>query len=198
MALVPDTRNSIVVTKSFDYRGATKTWSNRYHFEGDLPSDQTAFEAFADLVVAAEKAIYDAGVTITDVTCYDASTATATNPHGDAVYSKAYTTVGTGDFTSGGTKSPGDCAIYVRYGTPARSAKNHPIYLANYYHGCWQATGDHDSVNGPQHTAVDTYAGHWLTGFNCDGSPRERCGPRGAVATSKLVDTKVRHRDFPA
>lgn len=198
MAVVPDTKNSIVVTKQFTYRGATRKFTNRYHFEGALPADPTAWTTFCDNVVTAEKAIYHDAVEILQVDGYDASSATTTNPHGDAVFTKTYTTHGTGDFTTDGFTAPGDCAIFVRYGTTARSAKNHPVYLSNYYHGVYRSTDDADLVAASQKTAVETYADAWVTGFTDGTGPRERCGPRGAVAVTKSVSPYVRHRDFPA
>lgn len=198
MALSPDTRCSIVIDKQFTYRGATRIFSNRYHFEGDLPSDEAAWEELSDAIVTAEKPIYPATVEIVGATGYDFHSASPTNPHGDAVYTKTYAQDGTGDFTAGGTESPGDCAAFLRYSTPARSVKNHPVYLSNYFHGIYQQTGTPDNLNTLQKTAIEDYAAAWLTGFPADGSNRERCGPRGAVATAYRVDPFVRHRDFPA
>jgi hypothetical protein len=194
----PDTKHSIVIYKTFSYRGATRRWANRYHFEGDLPADSTAWTTLADNIVAAEKSIYDAGdVTIVEAVGYDAGTATSTNPHGDAVFSKTYTTAATGDFASTGHAAPGDAAALIRYSTPARSSKNHPVYLMNYYHNVFAPTSGVDSVLPAQVTALDAYAAAWVAGFSDGSETRERCGPRGAVAIGHRVDPFIRHRDFP-
>jgi hypothetical protein len=198
VAGTPDDRHSVVITKQFMYRGATRTFSNRYHFEGALPTDAAAWAAFVAAIVAVEKTIYSAGVEIIGATGYDSSSASPTNPHGDAVFTETLSVAGTGNFTSTGFQAPGDCAAYVRYSTPARSTKNHPVYLANYYHDVWHVLGDPDTIDPTQKTALQVYAADWLTGFTCDGTPRERCGPHGAVATNRKVDDHVRHRDFPA
>jgi hypothetical protein len=193
----PDTKNSIVITKSGPYRGTTRTWSNRYHFEGALPADPTAWGTLADNIVAAEKLCLNAATTIILATGYNAATATSTNPHGDAIFSKDYTTAGT--FTPGATDipSPGDAAVLVRYSTLARSTKNHPVYLFNYYHSAYQKSTDSDSVSTAQRALFVTYAAAWVTGFTDGSGARERCGPRGAGASGSTVDPHIRHRDFP-
>ena len=56
---------SIKVIKSFQYKGATRSFSNRYHFSGGTPSDATHWATLSDNVVAAEKALYAAHTTIT-------------------------------------------------------------------------------------------------------------------------------------
>lgn len=194
----PDTKHSIVVRKNFPYRNSSRDFTNRYHFEGDLPADDTAWTTLANNVTDAEQAIYETEVAIIEVVGYDAGTASATNPHGDAVFTLAMDKHGTLVPAAGDHKGPGDAAVLLRYGTPARSTKNHPVYLFNYFHGVYQDSSGPDLLSTPQKTAVEDYATSWITGFSDGSTNRERCGPRGAVATSRLVNSYVHHRDFPA
>jgi hypothetical protein len=191
----PDTRNSIVIRKSFSYRGGTKEWTNRYHFEGDVPASSADWTTFADAIVAGEKTIYKPDVTIIEAVGYDCSTATASRPNGDAVFTKTYSVVGTLGGT--GIPAPGDCAVMVKYHTPAKSSKNHPVYLMNYYHGALINAAGGDELDTTQTTAVENYADDWISGYSDGTANHERCGPRGAVATSRNVSGYARHRDFP-
>lgn len=194
----PDTKHSIVIKSEGSYRGGTRTWSNRYHFEGDLPPSDTAWGTFADAIVAAQKTCFTSDLTIVEAIGYDASTATTTNPHGDAVYEKTYTTVGTWTPGVNDVPTPGDACALVRYGTPARTTKNHPVYLFNYYHNAFSLDTNGDDLSSGQKTALESYADDWIAGFSDGTETHERCGPRGAVAVSRRVDPYIRHRDFPS
>lgn len=180
---------SVRFTKSFTYRGAARIFSNRYHFSGGVPADDTAWEALLDAIEADELAIYADSVTIHEG--YGL-------PAGSDVpaFSKLYDDVGTGGWSSS-TQAPGDCAALVRYATAALSTKRHPIYLMNYYHGCYLSSSlGTDFLNTTEKTALEEYADDWLAGFTAGGITAVRAGPHGATAVSRAVDQYVHHRDF--
>lgn len=193
----PDTRSSLVIVKSFTYRGGLKLFSNRYHVTGPETATLAEFETIADLVVADEAVIYSAGTHIVEAIWNDASTATSTNPHGIATHNKTYSTAGSFS-ASGEIELPGDCAAVIRYSTDARSVRNHPVYLFNYYHNVFRdAANPVDQILAAQVTAYNEYGDDWLAGYNDGTQVRIRCGPRGAVAQARTTLQFVRHRDFP-
>jgi len=189
----PSIDPSIKVLKTFTYRGSPRVWSNRYYFDNLAPTDSTHWTTLADAITTAEKAVYPttAGFSITGVLGYDAGSDVP-------IFSKTYSLAGTGSFGST-VNAPGDCAALVRYTTAARSSKNHPIYLFNYYH-CVQGptSGGGDILNANQKSALQTYAALWVAGFSDGTVTHHRCGPHGHPATGYLVDGNIRHRDFPA
>ena len=184
---------SIKVVKSYYYRNAPKVFSNRYHFVGGVPADDAHWDTLMDAVVVAEKAIYSNATTIIECVGYLAGSEVP-------VSTKVYTTVGT--YAGGANRAPGDSAGLIRYATAARSSKNHPVFLFNYYHDVWQvsssaASGGVDSVLGTQVTLYAAYAAIWTgAGFSDGTTSYNRAGPNGATATGYIVEPFITHRDF--
>ena len=184
---------SIKVVKTFSYRQELKRFSNRYHFNGGTPSDASHWHTLMDNVVAAEKAIFPSTVTIVECFGYAAGSDMP-------VASKTYSTAGTCSPAGVWKQAPGDVCVLLRWSTAARTSKNHPVYLFNYYHAAlvdYNAADEQDIPIPGQASAVDTYAGSWISGFSDGTLTLVRAGPNGASATGHQVEDYVTHRDFP-
>jgi hypothetical protein len=180
---------SVIIEKTIPWRGGTRTYTNRYHFNGGTPSDNAHWITLFDNIVTAEKAMHSASATITAARGYAAGSDVP-------VASKSYATVGT-CVTTGGQWVPGEVAGLVRYSTPARTSKNHPIYLFNYYHLVFAISTTGDLWLVTQKTAANTYGAAWVAGFSDGTNTYVRAGPNGVTAGAALAETNLTHRDFP-
>ena len=189
------TAPSVRIVKQFNYRGTVRNFSNRYHFHGGTPADATHWTTLCDAVTAAEKALYKTlatgGAKIIEAVGYAGGSEIP-------VFTKTYTLDGTGAFTSW-LAAPSDAAALIRYATPDRSSKNHPVYCFNYYHGIGMNNGTllYDQVNPDQKTALGVYGADWIAGFSDGANTYTRSRPNGNQCNGYFVEPLITHRDLP-
>jgi hypothetical protein len=186
---MPTTNPSIKIVKAISWKGTIQEWSNRYYFDGAVPSDEAHWTTLADAIVAAEQACFKSFIPFNHARGYDGATEIP-------VFQKDYAVSGTNSSISGDVQAA-EVAALVRYTTAKRTSKNHPVYLFNYYHGvvCTSSVNP-DWLETTQKTALSAYAAQWLTGFSDGSVTHKRCGPDGTAAILRLVESYVTHRDF--
>ncbi len=190
MAPAPSTRPSLKILYTIPYRGGSKTWSCRFHLAGGTPADAAHWAALALAVRNDLKAGISSGLSIVGSVGYAAGSEVP-------VWSEVVSVAGT---LATGTPATGDSAVYVRWTTDVRSTKNHPVYLANYFHGAsWSGSGSSDTLLAAQKTVYDNFAAKFASGgagFSDGAVTYHRAGPYGAVGLVGSCNQYVRHRDF--
>jgi hypothetical protein len=183
---------SLRVVKTSPFKGGTRTWSNRYHFNGGTPADATHWHTLMDAVTTAEKAIFQSGTHIVEAIGYQAGSEVP-------VASKVYSLAGTLTLAAGWFGQAPEVVGLARFATAARTTKNHPIYCFNYFHqvSTDPSGGYWDQLHGTQKTAMTTYCSSLISGFSDGSITAVRASPNGAAATGVLVEEWVTHRDFP-
>lgn len=180
---MPDTP-SIVIAKSFNYRGSPETWTNKYHFKGTTPANQADWLTLLRAIWDQERNFLGSDVTLVGGSGYAA---------GDEAAKAMFTAAnigGTGTTNAGSSGAssnyvPGDTAVWVRWTTDERNSKNKPKYLRKYFHGVPVLSTDGDQVPAATRTAMTAYAAKMYDGTLPGGF--KICGPQGADATGHGV-----------
>lgn len=179
---MPDT-DSIVIAKSFNYRGSPEVWTNKYHLEGTTPADLAAARTLLRAIWDSEKVVLGSDVTLVGGSFYNAGNEAA-------AFMFDATNIGGTSATNAGSSStsattPGDTSVWVRWGTAERNSKNKPIYLRKYFHGIPLQASDGDIVPSATRTALLAHGAKMYDGSLPGGM--KICGPQGADAISHGV-----------
>jgi hypothetical protein len=185
---------SIVIVQKFTYRGAPEEFSNRYHFNGTVPSSDAEWNVLADALVANLRPIFNSLVSFVRAYGYHAGIV-------PSVWGRDYTlapsTPQIGSGAVGGTLMPGDVAATTRWETGALNSRGRKIYLRKYWHGVQADPAQYDQLWATQKAAFQTLAGKLTdgTGF---GGDQVLAGPHGVTAgahvTSQWLTTRTLKR----
>jgi hypothetical protein len=172
----------LTIIKKFTYRADTQEeWSNQYWFTGATPADATAWNTLRAAIVAVERTIYPAAVTVIGAYGYASDADGAT-----AVYSLA---PGVGDLAgqlslTGGHVAPGDDAVWVRWKTSRTNTNGKPIYLRKYFHPAVITDSTAEDVLAAQTTALDALALKCKDGTLPDGRTITARGHTDTIVSS--------------
>lgn len=158
----------ITLVKKFTYRAdPNEEYANTYHFSGSVPSDNTAWTALFDALVAQEKTVYPSTTLVVQGYGYATD-----NPADNSVWSHdvhSSPVAGTLSMTSG-LKSMGDSAVWVRWKTSRLNSKGKPIYLRKYFHPACQLDSTHpDDIQAAQSAALLAFGTKLMDGSFIDG-----------------------------
>lgn len=180
---MPDT-DSIVIAKSINYRGAPEIYTNKYHLEGTTPTTLAEARTLLRAIWSSERGALGANTKLTGGSFYVAGNEAARFMF-DATNMGGTTAENSGGITSNtGEGTPGDAAVWVRWGTTERNSKNKPIYLRKYFHG-FPTEADGDIPAAAVRAALAAHGAKMYDGTLPGGM--KVCGPQGADAVSHAV-----------
>jgi len=174
------------------YKGGTKTWSNRWHFNSQVDMTEALFEALANWLKAYYKGSCPTETTVKEAIGYNGGSDV---PVWSLTINEAcLQTVGSNEYIA-----PLETVMLWRFDTAARSTKNHPIYLFKYMHSRILHTSEgHEEIPSGRLSTYNTYVDDIANGTTIGGTLYKICGPRGAAATGGVCERYCTHRDFPA
>lgn len=158
----------ITLIKRFLYRGdATEEWSNKYHFTGPIPANNTAWKALVDALIAQEKTVY---MSLSSVIRAYGYSDDSVSPN--AVWSFDYLAAGAtvaGTNTSPGNAMAGDQAFVVWWKTDRLNSKGRAVYLRKYFHSGVVNAVTPDSLAAGMAAPLDAFATKLRDGTFLDG-----------------------------
>jgi len=159
----------LTVIKRFPYRGdSNEEYSNKYLLTGTTPSDSSAWRTLFDALVAQEKTLYPSLVTVVRGYGYNDP-----DPLANSVWSVDLTvspnTPVAGTYTVGGTRCPGDAAVWVRWGLDRFNTKGKRVYLRKYFHPAYNDGTLYDPVHSAWITAGNAFGAKLQDGSFVDG-----------------------------
>lgn len=171
------------------YRGGVKEWSQLWHFTG-ADWTLTTFNNLTDALIAQLQGLLPPDTTIVGRVGYNPGSSVP-------VFDEGLALAGTSTAT-GSDRAPLEACALVRFGTTARSIKNHPIYLFKWFHAVYVV----DPANAEKlltglRSNMQSNMTTILAGLSDGTTTRDYCGPFGAVAQDRLVEEYVHMREFP-
>lgn len=176
----------LTVIKKFTYRNdATEEWSNQYHFTGALPSDDAAWVALFDALVAQEKTLYPSYSAVVAGYGY---TSDDPSQHAQWTHDISASPVA-GTYTVGsGHVAPGDAAMLVSWKTSRTNSRGKAIYLRKYFHNAVVNPTNQDVIDAGLQTAAAAFALKLYDGTFIDGRTLRSRGNSETLLTHAVAN----------
>lgn len=190
MPTVPPTQAGVKIVFQTPYRSGTKEWSQLWHFTGGSWQDSAHFVALYNALKAQLQGLLPSRTTFVEAVGYNPGSFVPVFTHTDGANGSSS--------VAGVPFAPLEAAMLARFSTTQRSTKNHPIYLYKWFHGIWTAgTTTPDQPPAGAISNMNSNLTTILAGLSDGTLTRDYCGPRGAVAQSRLVLPDLHMREFP-
>jgi hypothetical protein len=153
---------AIVVVQSFQYRDQPEEFSNKYHFAGPAPGDDTSWKALADSLINVLRPAFTSSISFVRAYGYNDGDHPSVWGHDYAIPGPPF--VGSAPAPTDGIPVPGDAAVMARWPTVKRNSRGKIVYARKYYHGIAGLGSDADKVSNIQKALLTTAMGKLLDG----------------------------------